>query len=226
MRRLSSAILLLLPLVPPLSAREDLQGTWEGAFVDDRVGEITTTLIFEADGTFEIDQVIQVKDDFLAAVEAPAAPVMETISASGTGTYGVEENRLMVEIAELDLRVDGDEFVEFFTLAARDLARYAADSHGVSEESYPAFEQAFVDEFFAALDEVEFLAVFAEEGGTRTWAIEGNVLTLTTLEEAGPEVWEFERLDRMTAVARTTWGRLKEARSPWAFISGRGRQPR
>ena len=218
MRRLPSAVLLilLLPLVPPLSAQEDLQGTWEGAVDDEGIGEITTRLTFEADGSFEIDQVIQVKDDFLAAVDAPEPPMMERISAFGTGTYGVEGNSLTVEIAELDLRIDGEDFVEFFTRVARGLARYAADSHGVSEESYPAFEQAFVDEFFTALEEVEFLAAFDEEGGSGTWAVEGNVLTLTTLEEAGAEVWEFERLDGvMTAVARTTWGRLKAAR-PWA----------
>ena len=213
MRRLLAALLFPLLLLPPLAAADgDLRGTWEGAVDDEGIGEITTRLTFEEDGAFEIDQVIRVKGDFLAGVDVPDPPVMETISAYGTGTYGVEGNSLMVEIAEIDLRVDGEEFVEFFTRAARDLARYAADSHGVSEGSYPAFEQAFVDEFFTALEEVEFLAAFDEDGGTRTWAIEGNVLTLT---EADAGLWEFERLDGvMTAVARTTWGGLKAAPGP------------
>ncbi len=213
MRRLLSTIPFLFLAAAPLFAQEELHGTWEGTVVVDRVGEITNRLTFEADGSFEIDQVIQVKDDFLADVEVPEAPAMETISAYGTGTYGVEGNSLMVEIAELDLKVDGEGFIEFFTRVARGLARYAADSHGVSEESYPEFEQAFVDEFFAVLDEVELLAVFGEEGGTSTYTIDGNVLTLTTEADAG--VWEFERVDGApTAVARTTWGRLKSTRSP------------
>ena len=216
MRRLLASLLLPFLVLPPLSAQEEeLHGTWKGAVFDEEIGEITTQLTFEADGAFEIDQVIEVKDDFLAAVDAPETPAMETISARGAGTYGVEGNRLTVEIAQLDLRVDGEDFVEYFTRVARDLARYAADSHGVSEENYPAFEQAFVEEFFSALDEVDFLAAFDEEGGSGTWAIEGDVLTLTTLKEAGAQVWEFERLDGvMTAVARTTWGRLKAAPGP------------
>ena len=214
-RRLPAVLLFPLLLLPPLSAQEQIQGTWEGAVVDEAIGEIITKLTFEEDGSFEIDQVIQVKDDFLAAVEVPAPPRMETISAYGTGTYGVEGNSLMVEIARLDLQIDGEDFVEFFTRAARDLARFAADSHGVSDESYPAFEQAFVEEFFSALEEVDFLAAFDEEGGSGTWAVEGDVLTLTTLEEAGARVWEFERLDGiMTAVVPAAWGRLKAAATP------------
>ena len=215
MPRLLASLVFLFPVLPPLSAQEELEGTWEGAVDDEGIGEITTRLTFGEDGSFEIDQVIEVKDDFLAAVDVPDPPMMETISAYGTGTYGVEGNSLMVEIAQLDLQVDGEDFAEYFTRVARDLARYAADSHGVSEEDYPAFEEAFVGEFFSALEEVDFLAAFDEEGGSGTWAIEGDVLTLTTLTESGAEVWEFERLDGvMTAVPGTTWGRLKAAR-PW-----------
>ena len=215
MRRLPAVLLIPLLLLPPLSAQEEIQGTWEGAVVDEAIGEIITQLTFDEDGSFEIDQLIQVKDDFLAAVDAPEPPMMETISAYGTGTYGVEGNSLMVEIARLDLQVDGEDFVEYFTRAARGLARHAADSHGVSDESYPAFEQAFVEEFFSALEEVEFLAAFDEEGGSGTWAVEGNVLTLTTMTEAGARVWEFERLDGvMTAVVPAAWGRLKAAATP------------
>ena len=213
MRRLLSSIPFLFLAAAPLSAQEELHGTWEGTVDDNRVGEITTRLIFQADRSFEIDQVIAVKDDFLAEVDVPEAPAMEEISASGSGTYGVEGDKLSVEIVDLDLQVDGEDLVEFFTQVARDLARYAADSHGVSEESYPEFEQAFVDEFLAVLDDVEFLAVFGEEGGTSTYAIEGNALTLTTEADGG--VWEFERVDGVpTAVARTTWGALKSARNP------------
>ena len=208
MRRLLAFLLPLFLLLPPLSADEDLRGTWEGAFVDDRVGEITTRLIFDDDGSFEIDQVIEVKDDFLAGADLAEAPAIEQITASGSGTYGVEGDRLSVEIIDLDLRIDGEDLAGFFTRVARALARQAADAHGVPDANYPAFEEAYVEEFFVVLDEVEFLAVFGEEGGTRTWSIDNHLLTL--MAEAGGGAWEFDRLDgAMTAVARTAWGAVK-----------------
>ena len=208
MRRLLASLLPLFLVLPPLSAEEELHGTWEGAFVDDRVGEITTSLIFDEDGGFEIDQVIEVKDDFLAGVDLAEAPAIGQITARGSGTYGVEGDRLSVEIADLDLRVDGEDLAGFFTRLARGLARQAADSHGVPDDNYPDFEQAYVDEFFVVLAEVEFLAVFGEEGGTRTWTIENHLLTLTSKADGG--AWEFDRLDgAITAVARTAWGGLK-----------------
>ena len=211
MRRLLASLLPLFLLLPPLSAEEDLHGTWEGAFVDDRVGEITTRLVFDDDGSFEIDQVIEVKDDFLAGVDLAAAPAIGQITARGTGTYGVEGDRLSVEIADLNLRVDGEDLTGFFTGVARALARQAAASHGVADDNYPAFEEAYVAEFFVVLDEVEFLAVFGEEGGTRTLSVDDHLLTLTS--EAGG-AWEFDRLDgAMTAVAETAWGAVKAASS-------------
>ena len=208
MRWLLASLLPLFLVLPPLSAEEELHGTWEGAFVDDRVGEVTTSLIFDEDGGFEIDQVIEVKDEFLAGVDLAEAPAIGQITASGSGTYGVEGDRLSVEIADLDLRVDGEDLAGFFTRLARGLARQAADSHGVPDDNYPDFEQAYVDEFFVVLEEVEFLAVFGEEGGTRTWSIDNHLLTLTAEADGG--AWEFDRLDgAMTAVALTTWGGLK-----------------
>ncbi len=207
MRRLLASLLPLFLLLPPLSAEEVLHGTWEGAFVDDRVGEVTTRLVFGDDGSFEIDQVIEVKDGFLAGVDLAEAPAIGQITASGSGTYGVEGDRLSVEIAGLDLRIDGEDLAGFFTRLARALARQAADTHGVPDDNYPAFEEAYVAEFFVVLEEVEFLAVFGEEGGTRTWSVDSHLLTLTA--EADGE-WEFDRLDgAMTAVARTAWGALK-----------------
>lgn len=207
MRRLLASLLPLFLLLPPLSAEEVLHGTWEGVFVDDRVGEVTTRLVFGDDGSFEIDQVIEVKDGFLAGVDLAEAPAIGQITAIGSGTYGVEGDRLSVEIAGLDLRVDGEDLAGFFTRLARALARQAADTHGVPDDNYPAFEEAYVAEFFVVLEEVEFLAVFGEEGGTRTWSVDNHLLTLTA--EADGE-WEFDRLDgAMTAVARTAWGALK-----------------
>ena len=209
MRQLLSSVLCLCLLVAPLAAQQEaLHGTWEGTVVDEQIGEITIRLTFGADGAFEIDQVIQVKDDFLADVQVPEPPTMETIVAHGTGTYGILGDNLVIDIATLALSVDGQGFVEFFTQVARDFARYVADSHEIPEENYPAFEQEFIDAFFAELDKVQFLAIL-DEWGVSSYAIEGDTLFLTTTKETGVTIWEFHSVDDSSAVAETTWGGLK-----------------
>lgn len=211
MRQFLSSVLCLCLFVPPLAAQQEaLHGTWAGTIVDEQIGEIAIRLTFEADGAFEIDQVIQVKDDFLAAVQGPEPPAMETISAHGTGTYGVIGENIVVSIDSLDRSVDGAGFVEFFTQVARDFARYAADSHGIPAANYPAFEQDFIAAFFAELDTVEPLAIL-DEWGISTYAIEGDILSLTTTRETGVTIWEFHRMDESSAIAETTWGSLKAA---------------
>ncbi len=214
MRQLLSSVLLLCLLVPPLAAqKEALYGTWGGTIVDEQIGEITIRLTFEEDGAFEINQVIQVKDDFLADIQVPEPPTMETIVAHGTGTYGVSDDNLLVDIAALDLSVDGESFVDFFTQVARDFARYVADSHEIPEENYPAFEQEFIDAFFAELDKVQFLAVL-NKWGISTYAIEGDTLFLTTTRGTRVTIWELHPIDDFSAVAATTWGSLKAAWRP------------
>ena len=214
MRQLLSSVLYLCLLVTPLAAQQEaLYGTWEGTIVDEQIGEITIRLTFEADGAFEINQVIQVKDDFLADVQVPEPPTMETIVAHGTGTYGILGDNLVIDIAALDLSVDGQGFVEFFTQVARDFARYVADSHEIPAENYPAFEEEFIDAFFAELDKVEFLAIL-NEWGTSTYAVEGDTLFLTIAQETGGTIWEFHPIDASSTVAETTWGSLKAAWRP------------
>lgn len=213
MRQLPSSILFPFLLALPLFAQEEaLHGTWDSILLDDQIGEIATSMTFEEDGAFEISQVIEVKDDFLAGLDIPETIAINTITARGTGTYGVEGDSLRVEVTALDRMVDGENFIDFFTQVALDLSRYFADQSEIPEERYPEFEEAFVAEFLATLDEIEFLAGF-EQGGSSAYAIEGNSLRLISAEET---TWEFHRMevevvDPPTAVAGTTWGELKTA---------------
>lgn len=217
MRQFPWSILCVCLLIAPLAAQpEALLGTWEGTIVDEQIGEITMRLTFAADGAFEIDQIIQVKDDFLADVQVPQPPTMETIVARGTGTYGILGDNLVLDIATLDLSVDGEDFDEFFAQVARDFARYVADSHEIPPENYPAFEREFIDAFFAELAAVEFLAIL-NQWGISTYALEGDTLFLTTAKETGVVVWELHSIDDASAVAQTTWGRLKAGRHPQTF---------
>ena len=214
MRQLLLSVLSLCLLVPPLAAQQEaLHGTWEGTIVDEQIGEITIRLTFAKDGAFEINQVIQVKDNFLADVQVPEPPTMETIVAHGIGTYGILGDNLVVDIATLDLSVDGKGFVEFFTQVARDFARYVADSHEIPAENYPEFEEEFIAAFFAELDKVQFLAIL-NEWGVSTYAIEGDTLLLTTTRETGVTIWELHPIDDFSAISATTWGSLKAAWRP------------
>ena len=211
MHQLLSSVLLLCLLVAPLAAQQEaLHGTWEGTIVDEQIGEIAIRLTFAEDGTFEINQVIQVKDDFLADVQGPEPPTIETIVAHGTGTYGILFDGILVSITALDISVDGKDFVEFFTQVARDFARYVADSHEIPAENYPAFEQEFIDAFFAELDKVQFLAIL-NEWGVSAYALEGDTLILTTTRETGVTIWELHPVDESSAIAETTWGSVKAA---------------
>ena len=214
MRQLLSSVLCLCLLVPPVAAQQKaLHGTWGGTIVDEQIGEITIRLTFAEDGAFEINQVIQVKDDFLADVQGPEPPTIETIAAHGTGTYSTLGDNLVVDIAALDLSVDGEGFGEFFTQVARDFARYVADSHEIPAENYPAFEEEFIDAFFAELDKVQFLAIL-NEWGISKYAIEEGTLLLTTTRETGVTIWELHPIGASSAVAATTWGSLKAAWRP------------
>ena len=217
MHQLLSSIAFLCLLALPLAAQEEaLHGTWEGTYIDEESSEITTRLTFEADGTFALDQNI-------AGGEGDVESPIETLSVQFTGTYRVAGDSLWVDIVELYYIVDDEkmtsvefsEFMkEFFIGFARGFARLAADLEGVSDEDYPVYEQAFVDEFLAELDEDEFLAELGLgefEKINSTYAIEGDTLSITTTEEDGVETVEFQRIGDATAVAQTTWGDLKAA---------------
>jgi hypothetical protein len=207
MRRILCSIPLLCLLVLPLSAQDEaLHGTWEGSFVDEEGNAVTMRLTFEADGAFELNQVIKLGEGFQSVVEAAEIPV-EKVTVQGTGTYQVAGDSLLVDIAEAEILVDGRPFLEVLAEVARALARVAADLLGISEADYPAFEQNFVNEFLAGMDEDEFLAGFEEEV---TYAIEGDTLFITSpTEDGGEETSEYQRVDVGTAVAGTTWGGLK-----------------
>ena len=141
MRRILSSLVFLCLLVLPLSAQEEaLQGTWEGSFVDEEGNTLTMRLSFAEDGAFELNQVVELGEDFQSVVEAAEIPV-EEITAQGIGTYEVDGDKLSVHIAEVEMLVGDRPFLEVLAEVARALARFAADFGGVSEEDYPAFEQ-------------------------------------------------------------------------------------
>ena len=220
MHQLLKSIAFLCLLALPLAAQEEaLHGTWEGTFAEGEGSKITTRLTFEADGTFALSQDIEGEE---GDVESP----VETLSVRFAGTYRVAGDSLWVDIVELyyivgDEKMTPVEFGEFmrelYIGFARGFARLAADLEGISDEDYPAFEQAFVDAFLADLDEDEFLADLGFGGSeeiSSTYAIEGDTLFITTTEEGEVETLELHRIDVASAVVPTTWGSLKAAWRP------------
>ena len=220
MHQLLKSIAFLCLLALPLAAQEEaLHGTWEGTFAEGEGSKITTRLTFEADGTFALSQDIE-------GEEGDGESPVGTLSVQFTGTYRVAGDSLWVDIVELYYIVDdkkmtpvefGEFMRELYIGFARGFARLAADLEGVSDEDYPAFEQAFVDAFLADLDEDEFLADL-EFGGSEeissTYAIEGDTLFITTTEEGEIETLELHRIDVASAIVPTTWGGLKAAWRP------------
>ena len=212
MRRILSFFLFLPLFALPLCAQEDaLVGTWETSFTEPEA-DGTIRLSFGADGRFQLDQVISVPDDFLAEA-GDAVPPVEEFTVQGTGTYRVDGDSLFAELTEVSMYVDGRDFFEVMTEVVRALARFAADLTDVSDEDYPAFEQAAIDEFFAEFNlEEEFLGDFT--GNLGTYSIDGDTLSITTLVDGEADTIELRRIDPSTAVARSTWGSLKAAMRP------------
>ena len=119
MRQIPSSLLFLGLLVLPLSAQDDaLLGTWEGNFLDEEGNAVTMRLSFQEDGAFELNQTIELGEEFRSVVEA-AEIVVEEITVQGTGTYEVAGDKLSVHIAELEMLAGGRPFLEVLTEVAR-----------------------------------------------------------------------------------------------------------
>ena len=220
MRRILSFFLFLPLFALPLCAQDDaLVGTWETSFTDPELGDGTIRLSFGADGRFQLDQVISAPDDYLAEagdadfpIDADV-PIVEEVTLQATGTYRVDGDSLFAELTEVSLYADGRDFFEVMTEVIRAFARFAADLAEVSDEDYPAFEQAAIEEFFAGFNlEEEFLGEFT--GHLGTYSIDGDTLSITTFEDGEADTIELRRIDPSTAVARSTWGSLKADMRP------------
>ena len=123
MRRIPFPILFLCLLVLPLSAQDDaLLGTWEGNFLDEEGNAVTMRLSFHEDGVFELNQVIELGEEFRTVVESTGIPV-EAIIVQGTGTWGVDGDKLSVDVTEMEMLVGDRTFLEVLTEVARALAR-------------------------------------------------------------------------------------------------------
>lgn len=209
MSRTLASIPLLFLLSLPLFAQDDsLVGIWEGDLVDEEGNLAITRLTFQAGGGFLLEQEISLGEGFTSAVEA-AQVAVEKITAEGSGTYQVNGDKIKVEISEFEMLIDGRDFVEVLTEIALALASIAAGLLGVSEEDYPAFEMQFIEEFLAGIDEQQFISGFTDEV---TYAIEGDILSITSLTEEGvEETTEYQRVGDATNVRQTSWGDVKSS---------------
>ena len=210
MRRTSTPVAFLLLTALPLGAQEEaLHGAWEGT-ISDEVGEATIRLTFAVDGTYTYEGTLQ-DPSFFEGLGEGFFDVGGTLELHHTGTYQVDGDSLRVDVDSACFVIDGEriELLDFMIRLLRSMAALWAEEFEVSEEDYPVFEQAIVDEFLAEFDEEEFLAEFSESSA---YAVEGDILFLTnTYEDGEVETLELHRIDDTTTIARTTWGALKAA---------------
>ena len=220
MRWISSCFLFLPLFALPLCAQDDaLVGTWETSVTDssERL-DGTIRVSFGADSRFQLDVRVSAPDDFLAEAGDAVSPTIEEFTVQGIGTYRVDGDSLFAELTEVSMYVDGLDFFEVMTEIARAFARFSADllegsDQEVSDEDYPAFEQAAIEEFFAEFNlEEEFLGDF--NGDLGTYSIDGDTLSITTLVDGEADTIELRRIDPSSAVARSTWGSLKADMRP------------
>lgn len=207
-----SSIAFLCLLALPLAAQDEaLIGTWEGSIVQDNLGEVAFRLTFEADGVCKM--IAFLPDDFFEIPPelSELVPPIQGLSAHVTGTYRTEGDSLWIEGDEVGQFVGDQPAVEFFTEIARGLARAVADAGGMPEEDYPAFEAEYIAGFVGGFLERQL----ARYDLFVAYEIEGDALAMTTTTEEGDgAISTFHRVDSVTAVAPTTWGRLKEAWRP------------
>lgn len=207
MRRISCSIFFFscLSALPLFAQDEALVGTWEAQFTEEEVGDVTLRLTFEADGGFQLDQIIMASDSFMADLED--AVQVEELTVRGTGTYRADGDSLSIDLTEVNMAADGRDFVDILTEVARAFARFLADLEEISDEDYPAFEEAAVEEFLAGFNAEEQFIGFA--GTPSAYRVDGDTLTLTTTVEGEEDVIELMRVDPSSAVAAAAWGRLK-----------------
>ena len=149
MRRMLFCLSLLSLSVLPLSADEALHGSWQGSLVDEEQGTAEVVLTFEAGGVFRMDQRLDLGAEFQAMVQASQIAV-ENMTAQGTGTWEADGDRLRVSISEMEILVDGRDYLEILGEVAAALGHIAADLAGVSDADRPAFVAVFVNDFLGS----------------------------------------------------------------------------
>ena len=199
-------ILFILLSALPLWADPALVGTWETTLTEPGVGTGTFRLTFEEDGGFQLNLVYAVSEESLTGQLE-----IQELTVDGTGTWRVEGDTLFAEMTQVSLYADGRDFVEVITEFARGLARAAADLQGISDEDYPAFEQAAVEEILADFNpEAEIFADYAGQLGT--YRIDDDTLSITSTEDGEVETVELVLQDPETAVRPASWGQVKAGR--------------
>ena len=113
MRRFALAALLALS---PLMARADaeLLGSWRGLYNDPELGETTYTITFFEDGRFDLASQVEVVVDFWATMDMPEVLMepVETMELHLEGTWRTSSDSLFLDISNLEVTVDGQDFFQ------------------------------------------------------------------------------------------------------------------
>ena len=113
----------------------------------------------------------------------------EILTVHGKGTHDTSEDSVWFDITEVDIQLDGEDFVEALTRFVRE---------------YPAFEQAILNGLSPAELKEQMAAGFIESI-SGPYTLDGDRLLITMMGET----LEFQRVAPASAVARMSWGALK-----------------
>ena len=214
MLRFICGVLALVAIVAmPLAAQEEqLIGAWELKEVDED-GEFFTWVIFREGGQFELRGEGRPSGNFFGEFEDEESlgfeifPEVKLITIDATGTWRTSGDSLYTDVETFTFLIDGLTLEEFNLGVAKNFARNLADLNGIPDEAYPAFEEEVVQQFMEGAGSQDLSEELDDAG---TYAIEGDVLTLTSTDENGlVETEEFRRVPLSSSVSATSWGRLK-----------------
>ena len=205
--------LLALLCVPNAKAQDaQLVGIWEFS-QDDADGHFISRLAMQANGRFDLVGEARLNEgvfgDLQNGEELASNPFsdIEQIVTTGRGNWRTVGDSLYLDVEEAEMVIDGVPAVEFYTAVSKIFARELADEEGILAEDYPAFEASIVELFVAELTG-EALSETLDNRGA--YVLAGDVLTISSRTEDGQiEVLEFHRVAAASAVAATSWGRVK-----------------
>ena len=208
-----SVLVLVVISTMPLAAQDDrLIGAWELKEVNED-GEFFTWIIFREGGQLELRGEGRPSENFFGEFEDEETlgfevwPEVGLITISATGTWRTFGDSLYTDVEEFTYFIDGLTVEEFILGVAKGFARNLADLNGIPDEAYPAFEEEVVQQFLEGMGEFDLSEELDEAG---IYAVEGEVLTLTSTDEDGlVETEEFQRVSLSSSVSATSWGRLK-----------------
>lgn len=213
----------LLGLASTALAQDGLTGTWEYVATD-ATSSTETRLVLDRDGTATLRSRARLQGNLLQVAElewqdeSPGADAgLDTtrIEIDGSGTWQALDSRLMLDLTQRQVRIDGGSFRAAVDALAEMLAQSLAILLEVPDSDYPALLGNIRSTLQASLTEDEVLRDMVRllQDGI-AYELDGDNLRLDD-GEGGAETWVRQH---PTAVRQTSWAQFKITRTEMTWI--------